>query len=81
MDLSNFNLWWKKQNIPPSLKGKKRKAFDLLLPYLMRRQGVILEGIRRAGKTMFQQALYLKKARKRALQGVFLLFTSTHWTL
>jgi len=61
MDLSNFNLWWKKQNIPPSLKGKKRKAFDLLLPYLTRRQSVILEGIRRAGKTtlMYQLIDYL----------------------
>jgi len=61
MDLSDFNLWWKKQIIPPSLKGRTRKAFDSLLPYLTRRQGVILEGIRRAGKTtlMYQLIDYL----------------------
>lgn len=58
MDLSKFNHWWRDGQVNTVFLGKHRKALDEILPYLDRRQILILKGLRRVGKTtLFYQLI------------------------
>ncbi|MBE0478969.1 ATP-binding protein [Candidatus Aerophobetes bacterium] len=51
MNLPTFNHWWRKGEVNQVLKGKPRKILREILPYVQRRQIIILKGLRRVGKT------------------------------
>ena len=66
MDLVKFNHWWREGKVNSTLVGKPRQALKEILPYLERRQILILKGLRRTGKTtLFYQIIqYLLKEKK-----------------
>ncbi len=61
MDLYLFNEWWRTGKVRDSLKGKRRRALNDALRFLSKRQILLIEGLRRVGKTtlMFQIIDYL----------------------
>ncbi len=61
MDLYLFNEWWRTGKVRDSLKGKRRRALNDALRFLSKRQILLIEGLRRVGKTtlMFQIIGYL----------------------
>jgi predicted AAA+ superfamily ATPase len=65
MDVLRFNHWWRENQVNPTLLGKPRKALKELLPYLDKRQVLVLKGLRRVGKTtLFYQLIdYLLKEK------------------
>jgi len=66
LDLVKFNHWWQEGKVNSALVGKPRQALKEILPYLDRRQILILKGLRRTGKTtLFYQIIhYLLKEKK-----------------
>ncbi len=61
MNLLRFNNWWREGKVSPVLRGKPRQALQEILPYLEKRQILILKGLRRVGKTtlLYQTINYL----------------------
>ena len=61
MELHLLNEWWRTGKVRNSLKGRKRKALNDALNFLSKRQILLIEGLRRVGKTtlMFQIIDYL----------------------
>lgn len=58
MNLLRFNNWWREGKVSPVLRGKPRQALQEILPYLEKRQILILKGLRRVGKTtLFYQTI------------------------
>lgn len=51
MKLSDFNPWWRDGKVPYELKGRQRKIFAEIAPYLNKRQIIMFTGLRRVGKT------------------------------
>jgi len=51
LNILKFNHWWRNGKVNPVLKGKPRQALKEILPYLEKRQILILKGLRRVGKT------------------------------
>ncbi len=61
MDLTTLNEWWRTKKVPKELKGKERDALKEILPITKKRQILLIQGIRRVGKTtlMYQIIDYL----------------------
>jgi len=61
MNLIRFNHWWRQSRVNTAFLGKPRKALKQILPYLEKRQILILKGLRRVGKTtlLYQLIDYL----------------------
>jgi len=58
LNILKFNHWWQDGKVNPALRGKPRQALKEILPYLEKRQILILKGLRRVGKTtLFYQII------------------------
>ncbi len=57
MNLSDINRWWIEKRVPTELIGKKREALNEVLPLFEKRQILLIEGIRRVGKTTLMYQL------------------------
>jgi len=66
VNLLRFNHWWREGKVNSTLIGKPRQALKEILPFLDRRQIIILKGLRRTGKTtlLYQIIHYLLKEKK-----------------
>lgn len=76
MDIYIFNPWWRTGEVPPSLVGRKRRAFKELQPYLDLRQILILYGLRRAGKTTLMFQIIEELLKKRGVSPLQILYFS-----
>jgi len=66
LDLTKFNHWWREGKVNPTFVGRPRQALKEILPFLDRRQILILKGLRRTGKTtlLYQIIHYLLEEKK-----------------
>jgi len=76
MDINIFNPWWRTEEVPSSLAGRKRRALEELLPYLDLRQILILYGLRRAGKTTLMFQIIEELLKKRGVSPLQVLYFS-----
>lgn len=76
MDMNIFNPWWRTEEVPSSLAGRKRRALEELLPYLDLRQILILCGVRRAGKTTLMFQIIEELLKKRGVSPLQVLYFS-----
>lgn len=51
MNLSDLNRWWFDKKVPAEFIGRRRDALNEVLPLFERKQILLIEGIRRVGKT------------------------------
>ena len=66
MNILRFNHWWRDGEVNPALRGKPRQVLKKILPYLEKRQILILKGLRRVGKTtlLYQIINHLLKEKE-----------------
>ncbi|MFQ6083163.1 MAG: ATP-binding protein [Candidatus Aminicenantia bacterium] len=76
MNLLRFNHWWRDGQVDSIFLGKPRKVLREILPYLDKRQIIVLKGLRRVGKTTLFYQLTNYLLRKKNISPYRILYFS-----
>ena len=68
--LLNWNPWWSKKEVPPTLKGERREVFRKVEKWIDEKEAKVLVGPRRAGKTTILYQLVEKIGKEKGFENI-----------